>query len=55
MDFITDKNATLANEINALMFVFDDIFKLPIDTIDLIFQKANSDENIGLEGLATAF
>ena len=55
MDFITDKNATLANEINALMFVFDDIFKLPIDTIDLIFQKANSDENIGQEGLATAF
>lgn len=55
MSFITDKNATLANEINALMFVFDDIFKLPLETIDIIFQKANTDENIGQDGLAKAF
>ena len=45
MNFITDKNATLANEINALMFVFEDIFKLPQETIDKIFEavKANDD------------
>ena len=41
MNFINDKNATLANEINALMFVFEDIFKLPQDTINKIFGKAN--------------
>jgi flagellar motor switch protein FliG len=37
------------------MFIFDDIFKLPLDTIDNIFQKANTDENIGQDGLAKAF
>ena len=41
MNFINDKKVTLANEINALMFVFEDIFKLPQDTINKIFGKAN--------------
>ena len=54
MDFINDKNATLGNEINALMFVFDDIFKLPNDTIDTIFQAAYGNEEIGQEKLAMA-
>jgi flagellar motor switch protein FliG len=54
MDFISDKNATLANEINALMFTFDDIFKLPIETMDLIFQAANTAEDIGQDNLAKA-
>ncbi|MAJ43330.1 MAG: flagellar motor switch protein FliG [Candidatus Marinimicrobia bacterium] len=44
MDFINEKNATLANEINALMFVFEDIFNLPQETINIIFGKAK-DEN----------
>jgi len=44
MDFINEKNATLGNEINALMFVFEDIFNLPQATIDVIFGKAY-DEN----------
>tara|TARA_B100001029_G_C15061877_1_gene459253 strand:+ start:1398 stop:2426 length:1029 start_codon:yes stop_codon:yes gene_type:complete len=43
MDFINEKNATLANEINALMFVFEDIFNLPQDTINKIFGKAKEE------------
>ncbi|MBC8197970.1 MAG: flagellar motor switch protein FliG [Candidatus Marinimicrobia bacterium] len=56
MSFITDKNATLANEINALMFVFDDIFKLPQDTIDQIFDTAKALEELTNidDGLAKA-
>jgi len=46
MDFINEKNASLANEINALMFVFDDIFNLPQDTIDKIMDTAKNNEDI---------
>ena len=28
---------------------------MPLETIDIIFQKANTDENIGQDGLAKAF
>ncbi len=49
MEFINDKNATLGNEINALMFVFDDIFKLPQDTIDKIMNEAKNNETVAAD------
>tara|TARA_B100000029_G_C17571092_1_gene956605 strand:- start:1537 stop:2508 length:972 start_codon:yes stop_codon:yes gene_type:complete len=52
MNFIDEKNATLANEIKALMFVFDDIFNLPDDTIGSIFKSAIEHEDIGMDGIA---
>lgn len=54
MKFIDEQNTTLANEIKALMFVFDDIFKLPEATIGKIFKAAIEDDEIGMDGYARA-
>ena len=54
MKFIDEQNATLAAEIKNLMFVFDDIFNLPDETIGKIFKASIEHDEIGMDGMARA-